>query len=283
MFNVFNTPYPKSTLIKNVKFISILSLAIAFILIVFQPFGTATFTHPHKYLILSGYGIIVFISGTLLFTVFDKLIGNTIKDKWTIGYEMAVLFTTIFVCQSACFFYWTWLFSSGISIQLYFNFLLIATSVSVLPFGYYLLTIYQKYRDVRHALSSPSKHLNSNEVNAVSSEEFLDATIKIVGTGKHENYEFQSEDLRLIVAEDNYVIVYTVENQNVKKWMIRATMNDVESLLNTNFLRVHRSYIINIRYLENITGNVTNTKLKLQSIDEEIPVSRARVAEVRQL
>jgi DNA-binding LytR/AlgR family response regulator len=60
-------------------------------------------------------------------------------------------------------------------------------------------------------------------------------TIKITGTGKSEKYQFYSRTLIMIVAEDNYVIVHSLENQKLKKWMIRATMNEVENQLNQSF------------------------------------------------
>jgi DNA-binding LytR/AlgR family response regulator len=162
-------------------------------------------------------------------------------------------------------------------------------SVSILPVGFYLLYIYQKYRDVQHAISSTGTAAGQEELK----NNFFDQDTKqsnpdernftIAGTGKREKYVFQSKNLILIVAEDNYIIVHSMENQKLKKWMIRATMNEVENQLNADFIRIHRSYIINKNYIDHITGNVTNTRLKLQSIDGELPVSRGKVAAIRQL
>jgi hypothetical protein len=289
MMSVLNTPYPKSTVLKFTKFLAGISIMIAFILIVLQPFGTASFSHPFKYEILAGYGIVIYVSGSLFFSFIDHFLSDAIKDKWTVGYEIGLLFCTILISQTSCYFYWVWLFGTGISIMAFLNFLIIATSVSILPVGFYLLYIYQKYRDVHHArsikdeLTDTEKQKDGHIEDDILSPNADHGTIKITGTGKSEKYQFYSRTLIMIVAEDNYVIVHSLENQKLKKWMIRATMNEVENQLNQSFIRIHRSYIINKNYIEDITGNVTNTRIKLKDIDIELPVSRAKVGEIRQL
>ena len=184
--------------------------------------------------------------------------------------------------------YWVWIFGVNISWAAFFNFLIIASSISILPVGFYLLYIYQKYRDVQHAKSS-NEILNFQDEPQDTSEQSTpdpntsDDTIKITGTGKKENYVFSSDNIVYIVAEDNYVIIHALDHQKLKKWMIRATMNEVENQVNKNFIRIHRSYIVNKKYIEQMTGNVSNTRIKLHSVDAELPVSRAKVLEVRQL
>ena len=289
MSTILTTPYPKSTVFKFTKFLAVISLMVTFILVVFQPYGTASFSHVYKYLILAGYGIVIFMSGLVFFIFINLLVSDSVKDRWTVGYEVGLLLLTVLISQLACFYYWVWLFDASISFKTFISFLIVAMSVSILPVGFYLLYIYQKYRDVQHAISSADIASKQGELKA----EFFDHDAKhvepddgnftIAGTGKREKYVFQSKNLILIVAEDNYIIVHSLENQKLKKWMIRATMNEIENQLNTDFIRIHRSYIINKNYIDQITGNVTNTRLKLQSIDGEYPVSRGKVAVIRQL
>jgi hypothetical protein len=117
MMSVLNTPYPKSTVLKFTKFLAGISFMVAFILIVLQPFGTASFSHPYKYGILAGYGIVIYVSGSLFFSFIDHFLSDAIKDKWTVGYEIGLLFCTILISQTSCYLYWVWLFGSGISIM----------------------------------------------------------------------------------------------------------------------------------------------------------------------
>lgn len=284
---VFQTPYPKATFRKFALVLFLISFSIAFILIVFQPFGTSSFLHPLKIFILGGYGLVVFLSGILFFAVTDSLLSDAIKDKWTIGFQVILVFCTLILCQIACFFYYSFLFSTSISFSTFFNFLIIASSVSIVPMTFYFFIIYLQYKDVRHATSSQESIEKENPNIDIHRDNGLDegpsSRLTLIGTGKREKFEFEAENLRLIKAEDNYVIVYVLKNNHLKKWMIRATMNEVDKQLTSQFLRIHRSYIINKNFVESMTGNVTNTKLKLQAINEEIPVSRTKVGEIREL
>lgn len=54
------------------------------------------------------------------------------------------------------------------------------------------------------------------------------------------------EHLVLIESADNYVCVYYISNQSVKKMMIRNTLRDIaEQLKETEVVRCHRSYMAN--------------------------------------
>ena len=54
------------------------------------------------------------------------------------------------------------------------------------------------------------------------------------------------EHLVIVESADNYVCVYYLNNQSVKKMMIRNTLHRVaEQLEGTNIVRCHRSYVVN--------------------------------------
>lgn len=54
------------------------------------------------------------------------------------------------------------------------------------------------------------------------------------------------EHLVIVESADNYVCVYYLNNQSVKKMMIRNTLRRVaEQLEGTNIVRCHRSYVVN--------------------------------------
>lgn len=57
------------------------------------------------------------------------------------------------------------------------------------------------------------------------------------------------EDIIYVKSDNIYVEVRTKSDQN---YIVRATLNEYQEKLNENFLRVHRSYIINLEYLERI-------------------------------
>lgn len=77
-------------------------------------------------------------------------------------------------------------------------------------------------------------------------------------------------DITYIEALENYVILYTSD----KKFTIHFTMKGIESQLPPdNFIRVHRSYIVNKNLIKTINENYLQIMLKDNVID--LPVGRS--------
>jgi DNA-binding LytR/AlgR family response regulator len=75
------------------------------------------------------------------------------------------------------------------------------------------------------------------------------------------------EDIMYVQALADYVSIYARVNDEIRRYVIHSTMKGVESKLNADFfLRVHRSYIINLR-------NITSFSSESVTIaDHKIPV-----------
>lgn len=80
-------------------------------------------------------------------------------------------------------------------------------------------------------------------------------------------------------ANDNYVITYYLsENNELQKSLQRTSLKKVEELISDDkqrFFRVHKSYIINKRYVHSIGGKSQAYKVQMQFIKEAMPVSRS--------
>ena len=75
----------------------------------------------------------------------------------------------------------------------------------------------------------------------------------------------KNEDLLFVEALKDYVVVHTKE----ESYTIHSTMKDVETkLVGSDFLRVHRSFIVNIEAIESIKYAM----ISIQGMDKEIPV-----------
>lgn len=85
--------------------------------------------------------------------------------------------------------------------------------------------------------------------------------IKDSGTTYHINYK----DMIYLHAEGNYSTIYTKE----KKIVLRKSLVTLEPTLSSNFMRIHKSYIINRQYIKTITDD--EIFLKDNSI---LPLSR---------
>jgi DNA-binding LytR/AlgR family response regulator len=75
----------------------------------------------------------------------------------------------------------------------------------------------------------------------------------------------RNEDLLFVEALKDYVVVHPKE----ESYTIHSTMKDVETkLVGSDFLRVHRSFIVNIEAIESIKYAM----ISIKGMDKEIPV-----------
>lgn len=88
-------------------------------------------------------------------------------------------------------------------------------------------------------------------------------------------------DVQLIKAEGHYSTLFTSEGN----YLCNLSLSDLEGRLNARFfVRVHRSYIANMRYAKSFKKINEISHLVMDSSHElEIPISRTHVNEVKRL
>lgn len=270
--NPFFVPYPKASLSLFLKVSFVIAVTIIFTLTVFQPFGTDSFQHPNKYWILSGYGIVVFLSNALYYLVTKWILKDSIIDRWSIMNEFIFISGCLLMSLIFCYFYWTQIFHVPHSTTQFVAFIKMAFSVALIPVSVYFAFLYNTYKDVRFA--------EKIEINKSNRPE----DIELKSSSGTEIIKVTYQNLLCVKSNDNYVIVYSLEDGKSTRQMIRNTMKNVEDQLDDlKVLRCHRSYLINTSKIVGMKGNVTNSKLTLDGLNEPIPVSRSKVEAVRKL
>ena len=84
------------------------------------------------------------------------------------------------------------------------------------------------------------------------------------------------ENLIYIESADNYICVWYLKNEMMKKQLLRITMKDIsEQLAETNIVRCHRSYMVNLDLVKVMRREKENLFLELgvPSV-KEIPISK---------
>ena len=78
-------------------------------------------------------------------------------------------------------------------------------------------------------------------------------------------------------AEGNYIELFL---RNGSKTIKILTMKRLENILDSypNYIRTHRSYIVNINQIDSITGNAQGYKLQIKDCVNIIPVSRNMIS-----
>lgn len=243
-----------------------------FILNVFQPFGTQHFTHDYKFWILTGYGIVSAIS-IIVYYGFSLFVLNRHREKkWTVFYESIDLLIAMIFSLIMCYLYYAAIFQRTITLPRMWDFVQIAFSVSLLPvaglFGY----IYYRYQGITRS-SMKIEHVDKQTVSN---------RITLNGTNKNERIEAMLSQILYIKAEDNYIILYLQQDDIIQMHMIRSTMKQIEQQINNDqFFKCHRSYIVNLHQIDNLSGNKNSTKAKIKNCDKLIPISRSKVDEIR--
>ena len=261
-------PFPKSNRSAFLKAIAAISFTVILILTVLQPFGTARFQHDFKYVLLSGYGVTIFLSGAIYFIISDYILTEKAKDRWSIVYEAIFLFCNLIFSLFCCFLYWSFAFRGSFDSDQFLSFMLSAFSVALFPVAFYLSYMYIKYKEVT---------MTDFRSEQASSK----ANLTILGTNKSERIELDSDQLLFIESNNNYVILNILTDGEVHRKMIRSTLNNILGQLDDNFLKCHRSYIVNLNRITSLSGNITNSKLQLSASNTKIPVSRSRVDMLR--
>ena len=89
------------------------------------------------------------------------------------------------------------------------------------------------------------------------------------------------EKIILVSAEENYCRVLTQDTDGSSSVLVRATMGSIAGELSrANFIRVHRSHLVNTNYVEQIKKLGRRLFVVLVGVAGNIPISRHRYKEV---
>jgi hypothetical protein len=91
--------------------------------------------------------------------------------------------------------------------------------------------------------------------------------------------------LRYVEAMQNYIHFYYLDGQHLKKETSRNTIMNMEmALRSTSVVRCHRSYLVNVNFIEQLSGNAQGLKLRLRDVPNvEVPVSRSYITPLKAL
>lgn len=86
------------------------------------------------------------------------------------------------------------------------------------------------------------------------------------------------DDILCLQGEGNYTFLHTRDR---KKFLVSKTLKEFEKTLDTAmFLRIHKSYIVNLAYVQR---NIFNRERQVQLADgREVAISRRRMKDISQ-
>lgn len=103
-----------------------------------------------------------------------------------------------------------------------------------------------------------------------------------IKTNTQEGFSIDLNQVLYAEAEDNYChLVYIGSKDIVHKKLLRLPLKDLETQLGPHmFVRVHRSFVINLHQDWQLTGKSKQYSVRLTTLEQEIPVARSKEKEV---
>lgn len=254
-------------------FILFINAYSAVFLLFFQPFGVNNYdpTHQIRLELLLGIGAF-FLVNTLVMCLYEfGVVPLVFRSPARYVFILNLLCLLVLLSTSTYLTYnyignfhdWSW--------SSYLGFIRDIGLMSSIPMV--LLLLFLQQRQARREVAKLQDHVT--EKNRPSNIICLSAT-----NGKDKLY-LAEDKMLLLEAQDNYVAVYYLENDLVKRALIRSSLKRLEKQIEGSpLLRCHRSYLVHPKQVEKISGNAHQLQIRLKGLDKIIPVSRQYVAAV---
>lgn len=116
-------------------------------------------------------------------------------------------------------------------------------------------------------------------------KDLLSRTIELKSEGGRDIFKVIVSDIIYVVSADNYVEIVFKENEHFEKKLLRNTLKNLQQLLApySNFIRCHRTCLVNIHYIDQLRKNYNNYWITLKGADQKLPVSRQYLLNVREV
>ena len=292
--NLFSltAPFPVQGKRQRWRICLLVALFVTLFLLVFQPFGLSTVPR-YKVPVIFGYGLVTLLGMWLVYLLLPALFPKVFSEQsWTVGKALLQLMASLLVIATGNLLLSAWLGFFPLTLEQYFRFVGITLAVGIFPgaasFLFAQNVLMRKYLSeaitLNRQLHAPPPFTPANPPKSAVSVPEAAAERKgkewLVFNDEEGRLALQlaATDLLCLAAADNYTQVYYRQKGELKKELIRNSLKNMEDSLghSPRFYRCHRSFVLNLGQVQEITGNAQGYKVKLPLIRELVPVSRSR-------
>jgi len=226
-------------------------VVITFFLYEAEPYNISLLHDQYKILKLSGYGFIYV--GTICLCIYftpPDIIYPTRLNRRSVLLLTGMLTVLVVVAGSANWLYASYIYDKSLNASFFFKSIKHTASFSLLSALYY----------VGHLLWRDKDHKLKFEVHQEKD---------IVTFGK---FSVRVMDIVLIRSDENYIFLYCLECDTIRKNHLRYKISYAEKQLSpyTQFVRIHRSFLVNMMFVDRDKLTVNSTNFKITGIDIEI-------------
>ena len=258
-----------------------ISIAVFLFILFFQPFSEINFEFENKLLFIAGFGVIIFLIQVITQIIFQFHLTQNEDDREDNSLMNALYYFSLVALASVSFaFYIRYVGHTIIT----FNLMLRATVINLsVPVTIHLKNTIESIRG-KYKKQSQENRMLQDRLKQFS-ESYTNRFIELDSDNNSDNIRLLVADLVFVKSADNYVEIGFRDGGEIKKKMIRNTLKNVEKQLEefNNFVRTHRSCIVNIQYIDKLHKNFNTYWLTLDETRETIPVSRQYLMSVKDL
>ncbi|NLM67920.1 MAG: LytTR family transcriptional regulator [Enterococcus sp.] len=242
---------------------------ILLILILFAPFGMNNIkTLPERFIVASGYS---FIASAVWYTALSGLHFFKINKTQTLHILLFII-AIQFIIGSLNTVYNNVIFKNPYYFEFFIDIQIAVYLTGIIPAIMLFLLLETSF----YKRFSPGNYLITNQV--VENNNRIE--VKIEDENPEKSICLFPDEILWISAMDNYVKIEIQNNGEKKKPIIlRNTLKNIEKSVSNSdvFIRCHRSYIVNLQWAKEVSGNSLSKKCVMQIGNDIIPISRSKV------
>ena len=266
---------------ENLRLFLSITFGIFIFVLFFHPFPLDQLDFNNQLLFIAGLGAIIFLFMVLIRVGFHSfLLKNQPKKDESFLFSYISAFLILTLSTIAIAFYLRYVGHVDITFYIMFK---VAFICLVPPVSLKLYDEFQELRQLNDFLTK-EKETILGKIEQYK-EDYQNKTIEFYSEYKEDNFHLSVGDVALIKSADNYVEIIYKEGDTFKKKMIRNTLKNIEQQVKpyANFVRCHRTSIVNTYLLERVSRKFNNHFLTIKGYHEQIPVSRQYLLKFKEI
>jgi len=262
----------------QIKLISLISLGMFLFVLFFQPFEYRLEDFNDRLIYVLGIGVITFlVLGIFRIFMPVSLTSRIRMESVKISNEVGLILLI-----------WLFITTSNIFYLHYVGKVMLSLSVGVkIALFSAFPSIVLKLADVNMSLRDQLRHFVRRNLKlehdlAKAKQKVLDPIV-LQSDSKNDSIQLNPDDIMLIRSADNYVEVFYRRDEKTERKLLRNTLKNIQNDLSNmpDFIRCHRTCIVNTSYILNLTNSYKGHRLTLLDMEEEIPVSRQYILGIK--
>jgi hypothetical protein len=269
----------KNSLKEELGRLFLLSFGVFLFILFFQPFPLGMLDYNNRLIFVTGFGLIEFLLACLVLVVIPLLLPKWFAvGEWESGPPFLLGLILITLTSTAFTFYVRYVGNVPLTFYIVFKVIL----VCLLPI--LSLVFLYKNKSLEHVISLLKEQnnilkqkLNEQEVKADEEQ------IEISSTNKSEKVTIRNKNIIAVKSADNYVEIFYLFEDSVEKKLMRSTLKNILVQLSDSpdFIRCHRTCLVNTTHIIKLSRNYSGYYLNMNHLEENVPVSRQYLEQVR--